>query len=371
MPGSTVISGAAEVSIPAGAEYSLEALIYESAKAALEDAGRERDDLDGIVIAASDQVDGRAISSMLTSGPAGAYLNDEINTASSPGHAFALAVAQIAAGTHRRVLVGSWGKASETASGSTLAAEHLSAEPFFERDIDVTPLSAAGMQAQCHRASGPQAERACHEVAARSHAAEGLSAQDVAASPLLAYPLRVLEWPSELDGSFALILERAESAVRGVHVSGVGWCSDSGRLADRDLVGLPHLHRAAEDARRRAGLGTADTIDTWHLHDYSPDAELLAYEPLGLCAGGEAAEIVLAGETAVGGRTPVSPGGGSLAGEAPFGGPLRKVVQAVRQLRGDAGEQQVSGAQRALVQMSSGFAGQFQTIALLSRGESM
>ena len=72
MPATTIISGVAEVSPTGGAAYSLETLIFASASSALSDAGLERGDLDGIVIAASDQVDGRAISSMVTSGPAGA-----------------------------------------------------------------------------------------------------------------------------------------------------------------------------------------------------------------------------------------------------------------------------------------------------------
>jgi acetyl-CoA C-acetyltransferase len=363
---STIISGLSEVLPAPTEEYSLETMIFASASAALADAGLERGDLDGIVIAASDQVDGRAISSMVTSGPAGAYLNDEINTASSPGHALVLAFAQIASGTHRRVLVASWGKASETADGSTLAAEHLSTDPFFERDMPLTPLSAAAMQAQRHRALVPDAVRAARVVVARSR---GVTPEDVAAAPLLAYPLTELEWPQETDASFALILERAGRDVRGVGVAGIGWCTDSGRLADRDLIGLPHLRKAAQDARRRAGIGDDAPVDSWHLHDYSPDAELLAYEAVGLCPSGEAVATVLAGETAAGGRAPVNPGGGSLAGEAPFGGPLRKVVQASRQLRGDAGEHQVPYAQRALAQMSSGFAGQFQTVALLTREE--
>jgi hypothetical protein len=63
----------------------------------------------------------------------------------------------------------------------------------------------------------------------------------------------------------------------------------------------------------------------------------------------------------------VSPSGGSLAGEAPFGGPLRKVLDAIRQVRGDAGGTQVPGASRALAQVTGGFAGQFQTVAILGR----
>jgi hypothetical protein len=63
----------------------------------------------------------------------------------------------------------------------------------------------------------------------------------------------------------------------------------------------------------------------------------------------------------------VSPEGGSLAGEAPFGGPLRKVTAAVRQLRGQAGAAQVDGASIAVAQMAGGIAGQFQTVAILDR----
>src|SRR5215210_8103297 len=100
MPATTVISGIGQAPDAGSGTDSLETLIFSAATAALGDAGLDRSELDGIVIAASDQVDGRAISSMLTSAPAGAYLNEEINVASSPGHAVALAYAQIASRTH-------------------------------------------------------------------------------------------------------------------------------------------------------------------------------------------------------------------------------------------------------------------------------
>ena len=331
---------------------SLETMIFAAAKACLADAGRERDDLDGIVIAASDMVDGRAISSMLTSGPAGAYLNDEINVASSPGHALAQAQMQILAGTHERVLVGSWGKVSESTAG-TQAAERLSAEPFYERDGGLSALAAAALQAQAHRrVAGERAEAAAHAVAARNR--PGTSPEQVAASPLLASPLRELEVPPEVDGAFALILE-AVTGGEAPRLAGIGWSSDIGRIGERRLDRLEHLGLAAADAYRRAGVALpAEQVDSWHLHDYTPDAEVLAYEPLGLCAAGEALGLALAGSPAI------NPGGGSLRGEAPFGGPLRKVLEAARRLRGGESE-------RAVVQIATGFAGQFQTVAVLER----
>lgn len=336
---------------------SLEGMIFEAAREALADAGLERDDLDGVVIAASDQVDGRAISSMLTSGPAGAYLNEEINVASSPGHALALASMQIASGTHDRLLLTSWGKASETAGGSTEAAERLCADPFFERDAGLNRIAAAGLQADAHRRRSDSHERAdlaAATVAARNHGA-GVGVDDVLASDLVAAPLRALEWPLETDGAFSLVLEAGGREVgRAVEVAGIGWCADSGRIAERDLVGLPHLRFAAEAAYMQAGVADPGAeIGAWELHDYSPDAEILAYQALFLCAPDEALERAASGW---GDGPTVNPGGGSLAGEAPFGGPLRKVLSAARSLRDG------SGPQRAGVQITTGFAGQFQSV---------
>ncbi|MEZ5076787.1 MAG: hypothetical protein R2725_05030 [Solirubrobacterales bacterium] len=337
-----------------GREHSLESMIFAAAGAALADAGIDRDDLDGIVIAASDQTDGRAISSMLTAGPAGAYLNDEVNVASSPGHALAQAYMQILAGTHRRILVSSWGKASESAGGAQ-PAERLSAEPFFERDSGLSALAAAALQAQAHRrAAGPEAEAAALAVAARNR--PGTTAEQVAASAPIATPLRALEVPPETDGAFSLVLEREGDERPRVRLAAVGWRSDIGRIAERRLDRLDHLGLAAADAYARAGVAEARReIDAWHLHDYTADAELLAYEPLRICPAGEVLALGAAGSAAI------NPEGGSLRGEAPFGGPLRKALEAVRGVRsGQAG--------RAVAQISTGFAGQFQTVAVIEAG---
>ena len=55
----------------------LEEMVYDTTRAALDDAGIRRDEIDHVTIAASDELDGRAISSMLLAMPAGAYLRDE------------------------------------------------------------------------------------------------------------------------------------------------------------------------------------------------------------------------------------------------------------------------------------------------------
>ena len=362
LAGSVVITGIAEAS--SEREDSLETLVFRGARAALDEAGLDRGDLDGVVLAASDQTDGRAITSMLTSGPAGAYLNDEINVASSPGHALALGFMQILSGTHQRLLVSSWGKSSETA-GSVQAAERLSADPFFERDGGLSAAAAAAFQAQQRRVNVSDGALAAARIAARNHGDVDEAA--ILASAVVASPLRELEVPPEIDRTFSILLERAGRDTPAVKLASVGWCSDSGRIAERDLSALPHLQRAAEDAYQRAGIQSpTDEIGSWHLHDYTPDAEILAYGPLGICAAAAANDLALSGATAYGGLLPVNPDGGSVRGEAPFGGPMAKVLAAVRQVRGTA-TNQVSDLDRALAQLTTGFAGQFQTVAIVER----
>ncbi len=222
------------------------------------------------------------------------------------------------------------------------------------------------MQALQHRARDPErATVAAARIAAKNHGDR--DEQAITESAMVATPLRELELPREVDASFSIVLQRADTVAPSVVLAGVGWCSDSGRLAERDLVGLPHLARAAADAAKRAGLSElAAEIGSFYLHDYTPDAEILAYAPLGLCEPGGALELALSGATAPNGARPVNPGGGSVRGEAPFGGPLGKVVEAVRQVRA-APAQGAPGSERALAHMTTGFAGQFQSVAIVER----
>ena len=350
---------------------SLEGLVFASTTRALADAGLQRDDVDAIVIAAADQTDGRAISSMLTAGPAGAYLNDEINIASSPGHAFAQACMQIESGVHCRVLVGSWGKASEIGGYGPEDAERLSLEPYYDRNSGMSRLAALGMQAGLYRQGRAEAAEAAVAVAVKNHANGALpgrlpvTAEDVAASPLVAEPLRSLEVARPTDGAFAFVLSAEPTRDgRSVAVTGMAWNAEAYRLSDRELDTAPHLRLAAANALRQAGIDDpAAGIDVWELADESADAELIAYEAVGLCRAGGACELALAGATGRDAAYPVNPLGGAVAGEPPFGGPMRRLVRASRCVRGEAPG--IRPASRVFVQIASGFAGQFQTAFVL------
>lgn len=357
---------------------SLERLVFSTANKALEDAGLSAEDIDGVVTACSDQVDGRAISSMLMSGPSGGHLSDEINLASSGAHALVMGFLQVASGHQDVVLVSSWGKASE---GEISNVEHLTTDPYFERDVPLSHVAAMGIQSQLYRSSCDGVAEAARAVAVKNgrNAARNVravnrdevTADEVAGSSPVAQPLRSLEIAPECDGAYSFVLASdaaTDRTRRGVPILGIGWAADPYRLDTRDLVALPHLSRAAKAACEHAGVAEVRSeIDFLELHDYCADAELLALEAVGMCEPGTAAEWI-GGEGQDWGDS-LDPSGGSLSGEAPFAGSLRKVVEAVMQLRLEAGENQLPDPARGLVQMSNGFAGQFQTVAVLGGTE--
>ena len=109
--------------------------------------------------------------------------------------------------------------------------------------------------------------------------------------------------------------------------------------------------RAARAAYASAGVGP-DDLDVVELHDAFAVEELVYYEQLGLCARGEAAALVDAGATSVGGRVAVNPSGGLLARGHP-GGPtgIAQIVEIVQQLRGQAEGRQQPDARLGLAQM--------------------
>ncbi|MGB1907227.1 MAG: thiolase C-terminal domain-containing protein, partial [Spongiibacter sp.] len=107
-----------------------------------------------------------------------------------------------------------------------------------------------------------------------------------------------------------------------------------------------HSFRAALPVRayEQAGIGPED-VDVAEVYDLSSALELDWYEDLQFCPRGEAASLVREGVTRLGGRLPVNPSGGlACFGEAVPAQALAQVCELTWQLRGEAGDRQVSGA---------------------------
>jgi len=181
---------------------------------------------------------------------------------------------------------------------------------------------------------------------------------DVAASPMVANPLRLLDICATSDGGAAVVLCSMDYARR--HLEG----SNSDRLvrvaavstatptfpntiiempnfSTDSAAGLPIPERSFKQAigaaaYEQAGIGPED-VDVAEVYDLSTALELDWYEDLGFCAPGEAEAMLRSGATTLGGRLPVNPSGGlACFGEAVPAQAIAQVCELTWQLRGTA-----------------------------------
>jgi acetyl-CoA C-acetyltransferase len=110
---------------------------------------------------------------------------------------------------------------------------------------------------------------------------------------------------------------------------------------------LPHVRQTINDAFARAGVSGVDDIDAIETHDCFSMSEYAAIDHFGITAPGDSWKAVDSGELEIGGRIPVNPSGGLIGGGHPVGATgVRMVLDAYKQVTGQAGDYQVDGAQK-------------------------
>ncbi|MEW2064163.1 MULTISPECIES: lipid-transfer protein [unclassified Streptomyces] len=189
-----------------------------------------------------------------------------------------------------------------------------------------------------------------------------VTAEEVAASAMVADPLRLLDICATSDGAAALVLCSMEFARRRgvrdpVRIRAVSTVTPT---FPRTVLDLPDIgtdsavavdpspvsfrSSIARTAYEEAGIGPED-LSLAEVYDLSTALELEWYEDIGLCAPGEGAKLLRSGATGPGGRVPVNASGGLASfGEAVPAQAIAQVCELTRQLRGRAGQRQVPGA---------------------------
>ncbi len=368
-----VIGCAILPSVP-GERESLEELIYRVSQSALKDAGLTIEDIDGIVVGANDQMDGRAISVMAASGSVGGVDRDILSTPSSAEHAFVLGALRVASGLFQTQLIVAW---SPTEASPLREVERLAADPYFHRRLPLDELAAAGLQAGALEHQIPGLRQTALAIAEKNrrngaHAYPG-SAHKGELGAVTRWPLREGMVGAPTTGAVALVLAGADEVARRgiadpIWVRGMGWATEGGFLGDRDLGTAPSLQAAADQAFREAGItNPASAFDLAEVADYTPYQELLAYEGLGFCSRGEWARQVAANVFGPSGSLPVNLSGGSLTCNPTYCTGLIRIAEIANQLRGRAGPHQRAGARRGVAHAASGFAMQYNTVIVLDR----
>ncbi|MEV3969300.1 lipid-transfer protein [Streptomyces sp. NPDC050698] len=189
-----------------------------------------------------------------------------------------------------------------------------------------------------------------------------VTAEEVAASAVVADPLRLLDICATSDGGAALVLSSLEFArrhgqARPVRIRAVSTVTPRYPNTVLDLPDIATDSAAAVDppdrtfrssiagaAYEEAGVGPED-MSLAEVYDLSTALELQWYEDLGLCGAGGGVKLLRDGATALGGRIPVNVSGGLASfGESVPAQAIAQVCELAWQLRGEAGDRQVVGA---------------------------
>jgi acetyl-CoA C-acetyltransferase len=143
--------------------------------------------------------------------------------------------------------------------------------------------------------------------------------------------------------------------LRPVQVLASATATDSLNLDDRRaLLALDAARLSAQRAYEQAGVGPKD-IDFFELHDAFTIMAALSLEAAGFAEPGHGTDLAREGEIAIEGKVPVATMGGLKARGHPVGGTgVYEIVDVVTQLRGDAGANQVAGAEIGMAQNIGG-----------------
>ncbi|MGO4278163.1 MULTISPECIES: thiolase C-terminal domain-containing protein [Cupriavidus] len=367
------IAGAAETELGALPHLSEMDLRADAARRALADAGLTLADVDGITSAVDSPID---VAHYLGITPAW-YDGTSVGGCSFMVHV-RHAAAAIRAGLCNTVLVlhGQSGR-------SRVGWPPRSVPPFsmlgqFEMPYGsgAPPNTFTLPMLRYMKETGTTHEQLAEVVVAQSHWAAGnprasrnklLTVDDVMASPMIAYPFHKLECCVVTDGGGALVIttaERARNLRRAdspVYLLGSGEACDSPLISMMDdMTSSKAFRLSSRQAFAESGVSHAD-IDHLMIYDAFAHLPLYGLADLGFVAHGEAARFIEAGHTRPGGKLPMNTNGGGILYTHTGMYGMFAILEAVRQLRGEA-FRQVDGVQCSFVQ---GVGGMFTAAAAL------
>lgn len=366
---------------PSTPEVSYKELMYQAAARAYADAGVDpRRDVESFVTVAEDFHEGTSIFDEYVPDQLGAALKS-MHTITGDGlHGLATAYMLIRTGLFDVVAVEGHSKASNLLTPDGVSA--YAQDPVLNRPLRLNTHFVAGLEMHryLHESGATQEQCAGVVVKNRHNAlknplasfAGDFSLDEVLSGPPLAWPLGRRETAGHVDGAVVMVLASEKKAAllseKPVWILGAGWCNGSASLESRDWAGLPYLEKAARMAYRQAGIKDPwDEVDFAEIDDTYAYKELQSLEALGVCGFGEAGILLERGDFDPDGAFPVNVSGGSLGvGHLLDGTGLHRALEAVLQLRGEAGAHQLDGVEVGLVQSWRGAPTTSAAVAVLS-----
>jgi acetyl-CoA C-acetyltransferase len=343
-------------------DVSFGGLVREAVFRALDDANMTMADIDAVVLGkAPDLFEGVMKPELYLSDALGAVGKPmfRVHTAGSVGGTTAIvAASHVQVGKHRTVLAVAFEKQSEgnaqfalgSGRGASLGAGGAFA-PFIRSYI--------------HRSRAP--EHIGWKVAVKDRLnalknpfahlrIEDISIEKVKASPMMWDPIRFLESCPSSDGACAIVLTDEDggkaAAADGrppAWVLGASSRSEPSSFAGRDPVRPEAALRCAADVYRQAGItDPRHQVDTAELYVPFSWHEPIWLEAFGLADVGQGWKLVDDGTTEITGTLPINASGGVLSSNPIGASGLLRFAEAANQVRGVAGDHQVTGAKVAI-----------------------
>src|SRR5579872_4402149 len=287
----------------------------------------------------------------------------------SSGSAFYHAVSSVAAGLNDVVLVagvekmtsqttpkvteilaGAGDTCGEVRAGATFPAlfAMIARRHMYQFGTTREMLASVAVKNHANGAKNPQA-----------HMRKVITMEQALAGKPIAEPLTVFDCSLISDGAAAVLiapLERAtEFTDKPVKILGVAQTSDYVALDQKDdITTFEAVVAAGQKAFKMAGVTPKD-IQFAELHDCFTIAEILATEDLGFVKKGEGGPYALAGCTRLTGPLPINTSGGLKSKGHPVGATgVGQICDLVMQLRGEAGERQLTRHSLGLAQNLGG-----------------
>jgi len=261
------------------------------------------------------------------------------------------------------VPAGGW---TDRKAPSYVLEQHVKAIQGWQENVPAAAQMFGGAGVEYQKKYGMKNETfAAVSVKARRHAKanplavfrDPITLEDVLNSPHLYGPITRLQCCPPTCGAAAAIVvskeyAKAKGLKRTVTIAGQGISTDGPAFGEAKsmmtMVGYDMSRLASQRAYKMAGIGPED-VNVVELHDCFTANEVITQEALSLVPEGGSEKFILDGQNTYGGRLVVNPSGGLLSKGHPLGATgLAQITELVTQLRGEAGERQVSGAKVGL-----------------------
>jgi len=367
------IAGIGQTAVGELWERSLENLSAEAILAALKDAGRPKVDALYVGSLLASAASGQANLGAKIACNAGLHGLETITAEAgeaSGAAALRLGYLAVRSGYVRTALAVGVEKYTDTVGSSTESMIAHSTDYDFEAVQGLTPLGQAGllMARYLDVYKMPRETLGALPILAHANAVnnpyamyrKAISREAYKKAGIVSDPLKLFDAAPYADGAAALLLTSDEEVIKaaggaGIEITGSSGAIDALALHDRpDALAFSAVTFSTQKALAQAGVGWKE-IDLFEVWDAFSIYGLLSVEACGLAARGDGWRWLMDEDHSPTSDLPLVTMGGNKARGYPLGAAgVYQAVEAVLQLRGEAGANQVRGAKTALIQALGG-----------------